>query len=305
MGRTLLIGSQTGVWREWLREHQAGREWVGLNPADAEATFPARFSRIREGRVQSWRFAGSLDAMRAPHSALAAANALVRESEEDAIVELFPFRVGPLRLQVARLAIESIRPSHILIDRRTHFPIGGLPVSVEEVDLPEALPESVRAGHRKARWLQLFEQCERHEVELRKVALDGLRLGSGVPIPLENLKKYGFGDPLHGEVAGSNLLVVSRTPVSDLEVTRALDAVHASKAHIVSPSDYENLICAFSRRSEEDFAQGRIVRIRFEDGVVEVSANAVAPTIFDLLKVGGLRVDDEGRERGEMKPWDA
>lgn len=305
MGRTLLIGSQTGVWRDWHREELASRDWVVLNPADAEGTCPGRFSLVRDGRVAAWRFAGSLDAMRSPHWTLAAATALLKEASEDAVVEMFPFRLGPLRLQLARLIVEAARPDRILIDRRTHFPVGGLTVLPEEVEVPDALPESVRAGHRKARWLQLFEQCERHELVLKKVALDGLRLGSGVPIPLENLRKFGFENPLHGESAGSNLLVVTDAPVGDLEVTRALDACHASKAHIVSPQDYENLICAFSREGGDDFAQGRIERIRFEDGVAEVSANAVAPAILDTLKVGSLRVDSEGRERGELKPWEA
>lgn len=141
-------------------------------------------------------------------------------------------------------------------------------------------------------------------MDLHGIAVDGLRLGSGIPIPRDNLIKYGFAEPLHGEVAGSSVLMVSDAKVEDVEISRALDAVHASKAIVVAPRAYDNLICALSRTDGEDFAIGRIVRIRFPEMIAELDAAAVEGTPFATLRVGGLRIDAEGRELGEAKPWE-
>lgn len=305
MGRTLLIGSQTGVWRDWTRDNLNGRDSVTLDPALADFGIPGRMALYRDGKPVRWHFVGSLSAQRSPHTVLAGAAQILQVADMDAVVEMFPYRTGPLRLQMARLTAEIVQPKRILIDRRTPIPSSGWPVAPEEVDLVDPLPESVRAGHRKARWLQLLEQCEPHEIDLRKVAVDGLRLGSGIPIPIENLKKFGFAEPLHAESAGASLLVVSEAAVEDVEVSRALDAVHATKAIVIAPKAYDNLLCAFSREDGEDFALGRIVRIRFPEMVAQIEANAVAPAPFATLKVGGLRIDSEGREGIELRPWEA
>lgn len=124
-------------------------------------------------------------------------------------------------------------------------------------------------------------------------------------MPLENLKKYGFAGPLHAETTGSSILIVSEAPVNEVEVSRALDAAHTSKAVVVAPKAYDNLICAFSRAGGDDYAMGRIVGIRFPEMVAEIEANAIAPATLDTLKVGGLRIDSEGRELGELRPWEA
>lgn len=304
MGRTLLIGSETGVWRERLQELGAERSFLSLDPANADFGFPGRLAHFQGGRCVEWRFFGGLTATRAPHVALAGLAALLPRLSADAVIELPPYRVGSLRLQMARLAATMIRPDRIEVDRRCRLDPRGWPAERVEVDLPDPLPASVRSAQRKARWLQVFEQCERHEVDLHGIAVDGLRLGSGIPIPRDNLIKYGFTEPLHGEVAGSSVLMVSDAKVEDVEISRVLDAVHASKAIAVAPRAYDNLICALSRPDGEDFAIGRIVRIRFPEMIAELDAAAVEGTPFATLRVGGLRIDAEGRELGEAKPWE-
>ena len=305
MPRTLLVGSQTGAYREWLKEHRSSRDLLCLDPADPDSGPPGRIALYREEKCQAWGFIGSLSALRAPQMLLAALERLLPELSEDAIIELFPYRPSPLRLQLARLCAQILRPEAILVDRRAQLEKAGWPVPVEEIELPDGPPASVQSGHRKARWLQMIDDCEPHEIDLLHVGIDGLRLGSGVPIPIENLRKYGFADPLHAEVAGSSLLVISEGPVSDVEVSRALDSTHTSKAHIVTPRHYENLLCSFARENGEDFGMGHIVQIRFPERVAIVHCTAVPETPVALLRVGSLRVDAEGRELGELKPWEA
>lgn len=302
VGRTLLIGSQTGVWRDWLAEQLGGRRFVGLDPADASRGTPGRLAVFEGESTLAWRFFGSLDARRAPHVLAARLPALLEAAGPEAVVELFPYRPGPLRLQLARLVAELVLPEAILVDRRCRLEPHGWPAPITEVELPEPLPASVLAGQRKARWLQMIELGEAHELDLRRTAIEGARLGSGIPVPLENLRKYGFQDPVHAEASGSTLYVISNAEVEDVEISRALDAVHASKAVVASPRSFENLLCSFARENGEEFGIGRVIRL--EMPLIHVMATAVPPIAVPLLKLGGLRVDSEGRELSELRPWE-
>jgi polynucleotide 5'-kinase involved in rRNA processing len=304
VARTLIIGSDTGVWRDWLRQHREGRELLSFDPADADLGLPGRLAAYDGDTCSAWRFYGSLSPQRAPHVLMAGLSALIRNASADAIVELFPYRPGPLRLQLARACAEAIGPGEILADRRAQLEKSGWPARLQEVELPEAAPPGVRAGQRKARWMRMLDDCEPHELNLRHVALDGLRLGSGTPMPLENLRKWGFSTPLHAEVAGNVLLIVAESEVGDVEVSRALDGVHASKAVVVSPQAYECLICAFARESGEDFGMGRVERIEFPEMIAHVRCTAVGGSPVSLLRVGSIRLDSDGRELPEAKPWE-
>jgi hypothetical protein len=305
MPRTLLIGSNTGVWREWMRANRGENDLLCLDPADSDSGFPARIAHYRSEKCVGWRFVGSFSALRSPHVLLAVLSELAVALPENAIVELFPYRPSPLRLQLARLCAAMVKPERILVDRRAQLEKTGWPASIEEIELPEPAPATVLQGHRKARWLQMIEQCESHELDLRHIAIDGLRLGSGVPIPLDNMVRFGFKEALHAEVAGTSLLIVSDAEVDDVEVSRALDSTHCSKAHVVSSRAYDNLLCSFADVQGNDFGLGRIERIAFPEMVAAVQCTAVPPAPVGTLRVGGLKVDSEGRELGELKPWEA
>jgi len=303
MARTLLTGSATGVWREWLREHHSGRDVLCLDPASPEFGIPGQIALFRGEKRIAWRFVGSLDAMRAPHVLLAAVQSLLpMAAADDLIVEGFPYRPGPLRLQVLRLMLEALKPTEWLRDRRTHLEAHGWPASPREVDTADPPSATVLAGQRKARWLQLLDSCETHEIDLRRTAIFGARLGSGVPLPLENLRRYGFRDPKHGEVAGSTLLIVTDEEVEDVEVSRALDAVHASKAVVVGGKAYRGLLCAFSREDGEDFAMGVVEQLDYPILTVRAAAEPLANPA--VVKLGSLRIDPDGREIGEVKVWE-
>lgn len=304
MARTLLVAPHSGAWREWLHHNLGERDFICLDPADHHFGFSTRLSLVRRGKVVAWSFLGSLTVQRAPHVFIAGLARLLAQATDDLVVESFPFRPSPLRKQIAYLVADLVRPDEVLFERRTVFD-RSLHPKVQDMDLPDATPAALLTAQRKARWLQMIEESEAHELDLRHIPIEGLRLGSGTPLPLENLRRCGFAEPLHAEVAGSSLLIVSEAAVDGEEASRALDATHTTKAVVVGPKAYENLICAFARRDGEDFALGRIVGIRFPERVAEIQATAVTGAAVDVLRVGSLRLDSDGRELGELKPWEA
>ncbi len=304
MPGTLLIGSPKTSWRDWLRQNRAGRDLLCLDPSDSALGTPARAALYREDRAIAWRFYGSLYASRAPHVLLGALQQLLSQAEADVLVQLFAYRPSPLLRQTAMLMAEAARPDAILIAQEAELDLNGWPVGPEIVELEKALPATVEAAQRRAQWLKLFQECEDHELELRSLTIEGARLGSGRMLGEADLQRAGLEGVLWAEACGVTLLIVSEEELADSQVSRALDSTGCSKAQIVAPKAYEDRICSFAREGGEDFGMGAIREADFERGTFRVRCTAVAPTPVRVLRIGGLKVSEDGVEQGEAKPWE-
>src|ERR1051325_8015246 len=108
MGRTLLVGASTGVWREWLKENRQGRDLLFLDPADADHGFPGRVALFQGEKCTRWSFLGSLYSQRSPHVVLHGLFVTIFHACYDAIVELSPYQQNSLRLQLARMCAEIV-----------------------------------------------------------------------------------------------------------------------------------------------------------------------------------------------------
>lgn len=139
----------------------------------------------RGNKIVTSRFFGSLDPQRAPHLIHVALSLALRQAGPELIVQLYPYRSAPLVRQVAHQVAEILRPDRILVAEGTPVE-SGWPVTPTDVEAEPALPHEVISAQRKALWLQLFERCLAHEVDLRSVVIDGVRLGSGRTIPTRN-----------------------------------------------------------------------------------------------------------------------
>ncbi|HVT13944.1 MAG TPA: hypothetical protein VHE55_16900 [Fimbriimonadaceae bacterium] len=274
-----------------------------MDPGEPSQSPPGKLTLFRGGKPLYWRFYGSLDPSRAPHVLVAALAEMLRQAESDPIVQLFPVRNAPLVRQTAALCAQLVQPDEILFPKGADLDLEGYPVGPEEVALENTFPAMVQQAQRKAQWLKLIEDCSAHEVDLRRVAIEGARLGSARPIHPDVLAKAGLGGTLRAEVAGGTLLLVTESEPEDHVMARALDVFHASRAAVVAPSAYENLLCSFARQSGEDFGIGIVKRIDFSAGVATILSTAVAPAPVRILRLGGLRVDAAGRELGEARPW--
>lgn len=303
VARTLLIGSPGTSWRAWLKDHRGKRDLLVLDPSDPDHGQLGRLTLLRGEKAVASRFYGSLEPSRAPHVLIAALAQILPASGEDAIVQLFPARGGPLVRHLLLLLSEMIRPEEILVPQGAGLELDGYPVGPHEVELEKAFPETVRSAQRKANWLKLLEQCEEHELDISRVSVQGARLGSGRIVRLEQLEKLGIEEPLHGEVSGGTLFIIAEEEPPDHVMARALDVFHCGRAHIVPPGSYNGLLCSFARQDGEDFGTGMIQSIDFGTQTAKILCDAVAPAPVRILKLGGLKVDTAGREMGEVRPW--
>lgn len=302
MGGTLLIRHSGASWNDWVKSHPG--DHIILDPTDASHGMAARLAMLKDDRPSLVRFYGSLDPQRAPHVILAALHEFLGHTENP-IVHCPVYRPNPVLRQTLHLIAEMVKPAEILVARGTSISLEGWPTGPQEVSAGEAFPKVVLDAQRKAQWLALVERVQLHEIPIPGLAIDGARLGSGDPLPLDIKEKAGLADAEHVEVCGSTLLIISSHEVEDAVMARALDVTHTGRAMVVSVREYENLLCALVRGSGEEIGHGMIEKIDFENGIVRVWADAVPPVPVRILKLGSLRVDRNGRELGELRAWAA
>lgn len=302
MARTLLVGDGTSEWRDWLKGH-AERDFVCLDPSDASHGPAGRLVLWRAGKAASWRFYGSLDPLRAPHALVAAAASLLATAADDAVVLIPPVRPTPLARQLAHVLADMVAPSKVLVPEGARIDGGGWPVGPESVPREAAFPEVVRHAQRKANWLKLLEEGEEHRVDLARVSVQGVRLGSGKAIVRTDLDALGLGSVLHAEVMGKTLMIVGEHDPEDGPLARAMDRHHVERVHSVRPTAYEGLLCCMEREGGEPLGMGVVRSIAFASGVAEVLSTAVAPAPVRTLRMGALRIDPDGNELGEVRPW--
>lgn len=302
MAYTLLLGTQGSAWHEWLKDHRQGRDLILLDPADAHYGAAGRVWLIQGDRARS-RLYGSTDPQRAPHVMALALAEFLGLAGEHAIVQLFAYRPTPLLSQLAQLTAFLVRPEHIYIQKGTEISQGGWPVGPEELELPAGLPPVVVDAQRKAQWLKLIERSHPHQISIQTCVVQGARLGSGHLLDEATRHRAGLANAAHVETCGATLLIVADEDPDEENISRALDVTHTSRAQVVRPDEYEDVLCAFVRPSGDEFGYGMIERIDFAEGLIHARADAIPPVPVPILRLGSLKVDKDGRERGEARPW--
>jgi hypothetical protein len=300
---TLLIGNARTTWREWLRENRHDANLLCLDPVDPIQLVPGVLHLFQGEKPSLSRFYGSTDPQRSPHVMIGFLAEALRRTQGELIIQLFSYRPTPLLRQTALLAAQLAMPDRILVAESTEIDQMGFPVGPEEIAIEPALPPMIQLAQRKAKWIKLLEQCTRQEVDLRNVTIEGSRLGSGRRLSEAERKQAGLKNALHAEAAGASLFVVIDTDLDEQEVSQALDFTGCSKAVITSPVAYSNLLCSFANQKGEDFANGVVCGIDWRSLRASVLASAVPPAPVRLLRLGSIRIDSDGRELGELRPW--
>ncbi len=303
LASTLLIASASRSWRPWLKEHLGDADLLCLDPADPAQGIPARVCLLREHKPVLWRFIGSLDPLRSPHVLISAVHCALTLAKKNLTAQLFPYRRSPLALQTMLLVSQMVGPGRVLAEEGLDLPVQAFSGDVEPVSLAEAHSAPVQAAQRKAQWIRLLEVSQEHDLDLRSVAIEGSRLGAGHAIGPDERARMGLEDALRVERCGRSLLIVSDREIDERQVLRAQDLSHCDRARLVSPASYRGLTCSFSRVNGEDFGMGIIRSIDWEGWRASVLGDAVPPAPARILRMGSLRVSDDGSELGELRPW--
>jgi polynucleotide 5'-kinase involved in rRNA processing len=227
----------------------------------------------------------------------------IEMAPDDLVVQLFPYRPLPLLRHVTVLIAQLLRPTEILVAKGTDLEQSGFPVGPSEVEIESAFPPLVQIAQRKAQWLRLFEGCQKHGFDLRKVSIEGVRLGTGTRLTNEERQKAQLKDVVYAERAGGTLFAVTDVDVEESDVASALDFTGCTRAQFVAPGLYRNLLCSFAKQSGEDFGMGILTDIDWESLRAYALSTAIPPAPIRILRIGALRVDSNGRELGEVRPW--
>lgn len=297
MGRTLLVNHSSTSWRAWLKQNLGSRDLIVLDPADCTYAQPGVFTVLRSDRPVWTHFYGSLDAMRSPHVLVASLVKALEVANEDAVILLFSYRATPLMRQLYHLVTDLVKPERILLPSPLERHLDG-----EAIEIDKALPTAVQYAQRKAHWIDLLERCEAHTVDLRAAQLQGTRLGSGYELSMTQKTKLNL-ESVYAEVVGASLFLVADSELDERVISRAMDYAHASKVFVTAPDSYDGLICSFAKASGEDFGFGMIESMDFESMIARVRCTAIPPVPVPIFRIGSLRIDEQGNEHGETRPW--
>lgn len=299
MGRTVLLAESGFSWREWLKRHQGNADLLVLDPGDASHGPAARIRVLRGDKPIYDRFYGSLDPQKAPHLVVGAMVEALECALPNLVIQLYPYRVTPVLRQTTQLLLQLLKADRLLVNQGFNGRLSG---SFEEVELEKSLPGAVQSAQRKAQWLSMIEKCEEHSVDLSETILSGSRLGAGETVGEARKTKLGL-DGAYVEVSGTTLYLVTDAEFSDEVIARSLDVTGCTRAHFVSPSVYEGVLCSFAKLTGDDFGYGFLRSVDFINLRAHVLCTAIPPVPVPMLKLGSLRIDERGNELGEMKPW--
>ncbi len=272
------------------------RPLLCLDPSSAEHGPASRVFLLEGSKVRAWRLIGSVDPRRNPVAAATAAWELSQTGAGNWDAVLFPVTNGPMSRNLALSIASALAPDSIYVPKGSGLAELGWPVGAEEVDLPAEVPSMVLEAQRRARWIEMLESADDHEVDLCSVSVLGSRLGSGRRTDLPEW-------PGWAEVSGSVLHLVGDMEASDQEVVRFLNMTHASRVSALRSDAYKGLVCSFANQAGDDFGIGVVTSFDPQRFLMRVKSTAVAPAPVRVLKIGTLRLDEDGRELEDLKPW--
>lgn len=291
----LLVGHPEWTWRTWIKENDQERDLICLDPGNGEWGWPARVCLIRADKIIAWQFVGTLDASRNPIAVLSGLTRFLAISPNSDVL-LFPFRQTPVLRQLAIACAQIQQPEEVLVPDSTQLENEPWPVGAETVELEEPLFKIAREAQRRARWIEMIEAGEDHEVDWTKVGTAGIRLGSGQMLPVSGFEGWA-------EYSGPHLHVLNESDLDDNLAADLLSRSGTSKMSVVHPEDYVGLICSFAHQDGSDYGFGVIRQVDLARKKLIIRCTAVAPSPVRILKVGSVRIDETGIEAEPVKPW--
>ena len=302
MLRKVLLRSPESSSKAWLLSNSDSGGVVSLDPASTLFGPPCRIVHENSGHQISWRFVGALTPKMNPIRYISAVSSLLGANSNESVVELAPIGSDALSVEIARAVLGITDIENVFVDQK--LPSALWSELGEAVELEKIEDSKVRSSIRKAQWFKLRQDSNIHRANLSKTAFLGSRLGSGTKLEPEVVRSIGL--PLHSrmEAAGTTILIVSGGVVTDDMISRSLDFTDCTRAQVVDPERYSNLICCLCDSAGRELGLGFVSKISLEDDLIEISSKAAAPAPIASIQLGQLYVDSKGVEKGEVKLYE-
>ncbi len=265
-----------------------------MDPLNSEYGTPARLAVVANEKVRDWQFLGSLDATRNPLAVMRAACKWFRVNEEQ--VAILSYKDSPVAHQLALEVAQLFSPTRVVVPDGSDLDSIEWPVGAEKIELEDELPPMVRSAQRRACWIDFFEKSEIHEFGFDQLTMMGARLGSGKKI---------VGASWNGiaEKCGSTLMLVGHAEPTDEQISSLLNLSHCQKVLVQDPMAYHGLCCALCDSLGTEFGFGVIQNLDLSSKKVVLASPAVSPAPCRLLRIGSLKIESNGVELQEAKPW--
>ncbi len=299
MGRSVLLRSPESSSKAWILANSKNSGVVSLDPASTLFGSPCRIVYGRGDQQLSWRFVGGLAPKLNPIRYISAACSLLSVSDGDAIVEFAPIASDAISVEIARAVLQVTGAGTIYVDQRLSKTLWA--DLGEAVELEKVEDSKVQNSIRKAQWFKLLQDSHIHRVTLGKTSFSGSRLGSGSCLRPDVVRSIGLPAHSRVEATGTTLLIISDGITTDEMISRSLDVTDSTRAQVVDPKRYSNLICCLMDLSGRELGLGIIRDLSLADDQIEVLSMAAAPAPIHMIQLGNLYVDSKGVERGEVK----
>lgn len=299
MAITVLLGSRQFSWKNWLEANLGERPLLVLDPADTHFGPATRLELMRREELLDWRLVASITPTRDPMGILTAAAVL--KPKIDFVAVLAPLTRSPIMRQLTADLCQVLGPSEILCPVGDDVDADLLPIGAATVELPAALPAIVGQAQRRARWIEAQQNASLHEVKLDEVTVLGAKLGSG--LSLHGGPNVELGPYLHLEISDGGLFGVSNEPVNEGQNNVVLAKNKANKITGALTEEYAHVVCSLNKQSGEPVAIGFIERAEFARNRLIVRSDLVNMRAVRQIVLGQTRVDGEGRELTEVRPW--
>jgi len=294
-----LLQHPSHQWKTWIEENLERRELIILDPGCAIYHAPCMISRMSECQVIDWRFIGTSEAAHSPLALIRGAKNLLDSVSRDAVVLMPNYKSSPVNHEIYETLFCLFSPERLLIPSGVNPGRNSWPTCVE---IPLNAPmEVVFSTQRRARWIELIEGQEVHELLLHEVHFSESRLGLGDKILLESASFPA--SVVWAERHGDSLFVICDKNESLENFEQARKKLGLKKVVVAQSADYSGLLVGLYRHQSEPIAMGIIQKTDFRNGKILIKSKIAPGTKIARIQLGLLRLDSVGKELGELRPW--
>lgn len=296
MGATLLVNHPRWSWREWLRQNLQSQTLIVADPGFSDHGWAARVCLVRDQKIRRWRFVGVNDGAHAPLPVLTATAQMAADADRDFFLLAPSAMSGPIARELVMMMGEIAGVERVMVPAKSSYARWKWPWPLETVEMDNPTPDYLLLAHRRAKWVEMLDQCREHEIDLAEVVVEHARTGAGQKIDLTQWGGVGW---THGAV----LHVITDETIDEFTAARLMDEAHARRISLLSPVEFHGILCSQARADGRDVGMGVIRKLDPRSQKLTLFTTAEEGARANILRLGLLRLDDYGHELGDLRSW--